>query len=201
MSPEVIRALDDLVQAAATASSSLRAMLVGDPNVSEAPRSSEWLAAHQAAVGLIDSAQQMLSSVDVQAATDATVATVRAAVAKLVQAANTIGDSATAQSLTARLQALPGTNWLTILGLAAGALAIYMLWQNYGKTKKLGEIIRSEPEDIRPRLRSMGKSLGSLGRLSKYRFEPESRLEGHRLGKYRFEPESKFEGHRSRRAR
>ncbi len=94
----------------------------------------------------------------------------------------------------------PGLPWLTILGLGAGALAIYLVWSHY-RTNKLGEIERPEPPDARHQLRGFSKSLGkfasgpssrslaacrartkrrrSLGDAD-YEFEPEIRLEGHR---------------------
>ena len=85
----------------------------------------------------------------------------------------------------------PATPWLTYLGLAAGAVAIYFVWSSY-QTKKLGEIVRPEiDDDFRPRLRGFSKSLGrfAAGPSSRglecmvprrHKFEPEARLEGHR---------------------
>ncbi len=97
-----------------------------------------------------------------------------------------------------------GFPWLTIIGLGAGAVAIYLVWNHYTATKKLGEVERPEPVDIRHRLRGYSKSLGRLkpaamgnrgckrlgrGRLGDaddYEFEPEIRLEGHRgLGRHK----------------
>ncbi len=89
------------------------------------------------------------------------------------------------------------TPWLTYLGIGAGAVALYFIWQHYSKTKKLGIIDRPEAEpDIGPRIRNMGRTLGhfkgrgscsarrGMGRRglgsADYEFEPEIRLEGFR---------------------
>lgn len=81
------------------------------------------------------------------------------------------------------------TPWLTYLGLAAGGIALYLVWSHY-QTKSLGSIERpDEPEDFRPRLKGLSKTLGhfkgrgcsrGLGAAEKYEFEPEIRLEGFR---------------------
>lgn len=98
-----------------------------------------------------------------------------------------------------------GFPWLTMIGLGAGAVAIYLVWSHYTKTKKLGEIDRPEPSiDVRHRLRGyskslsrlkpapMGRRMGGCKRLGRglgdadYEFEPEIRLEGYRgLGRHK----------------
>lgn len=89
--------------------------------------------------------------------------------------------------------AAPATNWLTWLGLAGGAVALYFIWQNYQKPKQISAHDYPEP-DPRDRVRRMGQALRHslsgarrLGRLrdadaggDKYEFEPETRLEGYR---------------------
>lgn len=109
------------------------------------------------------------------------------------------------QTNPALLQQMAGTSWLTIIGLGAGALAVYLVWSHYSKTKKLGEVEQPEP-DSRHQLRGFNKSLSrfrgssagscralgrggrGLGRArglgdGEYEFEPEIRLEGMRRGK------------------
>lgn len=94
-----------------------------------------------------------------------------------------------------------GPNWLTIIGLAGGAVALYFIWKHYQK-EQVDEIIRPDPDEQRHQLRGMSRALGSFRRLgqpkscagprvgrmgrlgagpsSKYEFEPETRLEGYR---------------------
>lgn len=110
------------------------------------------------------------------------------------------------QTNPAALQQMAGgMSWLTIIGLGAGAFAVYLVWSHYSKTKKLGEVEQPEP-DSRHQLRGFTKSLArfkgrpagcrplgrggrglgrarGLGDTEKYEFEPEIRLEGLRRGK------------------
>lgn len=100
----------------------------------------------------------------------------------------------------------PVTPWLTYLGLGAGAIALYFVWQNYTKTKKLGVIDRpdAEEEEIRPRLKNMGRTLGHFKGRSGSSCRPMGRGPAKRRGlggteKYEFEPESRLEGFRGKR--
>lgn len=92
-------------------------------------------------------------------------------------------------------QALP---WLTIIGVVGGAVALYFVWNHYSGRRRVGEFNEDEPEDdTAPRLHAMSKSLGTFkswgapkkmagcrgGRMGKYEFEPERRLEGYRRKK------------------
>lgn len=86
--------------------------------------------------------------------------------------------------------------WLTILGVLGGAVALYFVWQHYaGGKRQVGEFNEDEPgdDDTSPRLHAMSKTLGAFrsfgapkkkagcrGRMGKYEFEPERRLEGYR---------------------
>jgi len=91
----------------------------------------------------------------------------------------------------------PTFPWLTVLGLAGGAVALYFVWQNYNKTRKIdGMEYPDVTEDNAPRLRGMSQTLGRFRGSSgcrrlgaappeKYEFEPESRLEGYRGNKRR----------------
>lgn len=100
----------------------------------------------------------------------------------------------------------PGMSMLTWLGLGAGAVALYLLWKNYTKTKKLDAVDYPESdEDNGGRLHNMSRALGhfrggsksfkgarKFGSCSnglpsprKYQFEPETRLEGYRKLKSR----------------
>ena len=93
------------------------------------------------------------------------------------------------------LQKMLGSSpsWMTILGLGAGALAIYLVWSHYLKARRLGEVSYPDPVDTRHQLRGFSKSLGKFAGRSgcrsrslggaEYEFEPEVRLEGHRGAK------------------
>lgn len=83
-----------------------------------------------------------------------------------------------------------GPNWLSVLGLVGGALALYFIWKHYQSPKQVSSHEYPEPQDVRPRIRGLGRALGAFGRgksfgrkygntpSSKYEFEPEGRLEG-----------------------
>ncbi len=208
---ELVSALDDLLQAGAQASAKLRAAL-------EALASSRSATGQeQGRLNVVAAAQQVLDAVRVGTRTEQTVpqmlSQVRSAVSKLSNVATAVGDSTLANALKMRVQGITtqmkaagvGTPWLTILGLGAGAAALYYLWRHFSKTS-LGSIERPDDEpQIGPRVRMMGmtkslgafrsappcrqlgrgKRLGRMGAAEKYEFEPEVRLEGHR-GNRRF---------------
>lgn len=97
-----------------------------------------------------------------------------------------------------------GPNWMTIIGVVGGAVAIYFIWKHYQAEKVVDAYDYPEPQqDTRHRIRSMGKALGAL-RLGSgsSRF---GRCGPRRMGappeKYEFEPESRLEGYRRRKAR
>ena len=201
ISQNFVAALDDLLQVGAQASASLRATLeqkdgAGSPlgNVVDS-----------AAAAIANAGQAQRTEQTVPALANA----VATAVAQLVSVAQKIGDTELAQSLNAHLQSarasgIGGLPWLTILGVGAGAIAVYYAWRYYTRPRKLGTIERPELPDNRGRLQGMRKSLGrfkasslgscrgrSLGHKSfgrgrlgappeKYEFEPEIRLEGYR---------------------
>lgn len=95
---------------------------------------------------------------------------------------------------------VPGPNWLVLLGLAGGAVAVYFIWKHYQK-EQVGTLSYPDPAYSRHQMRDMGKALGAfrmgnsgkcstcgprIGRLGshkKYQFEPETRLEGIRKRK------------------
>ena len=178
-----LEALDDLLQAAATASANLRRAVSDQPSLA----------------AMVASADSALSSVN-RADLSSAAATVRSALNSLVSVAGKIGDTSMVQTLNAKMSAAGlGTNWFVILGLGAGAIAAYFLWQHYGR-KAIATFSRPDPapRDLRPQLRGMHKALGgfssafggrrlgsgpkrrSMGGAEKYEFEPEIRLEGMR---------------------
>jgi hypothetical protein len=112
------------------------------------------------------------------------------------------------QILTAGGVPPQGMSMLTLIGLGAGAIALYFIWKNYSKKRVLDVSEYPEPEDnVRPRLHSMSQALGAFrgstfkgrsprrrsmgcsgrprGMGDKYEFEPEIRLEGYRRHKAR----------------
>lgn len=92
-----------------------------------------------------------------------------------------------------------GLPWLTIIGVGAGALAVYFIWKNYSSTKKLNAMDYPEPEESSgDRIRMMGSSLAHLKGGGKKLCGPK-RLGGHK--KYEFEPETRLEGYRKKRSR
>lgn len=202
---ELVAALDDLLQAGARASSTLRSAL----EQIAGPRSWE----HET----IDSAQGVISSVRTASRTEQTlpmlVTSARDAVAKLQVVAGRIGQSDLASALKLKVDTFSaqmkaaglGTPWLTILGLGAGAVAAYFLWKQYSKKRRIASFVRpdNDASDTSDRVRMMGRSLGAfrakapcrqlgrgkrLGRMGaaeKYEFEPEIRLEGINRGSRR----------------
>ena len=221
---ELIAALDDLIQSGAKASAALRSLL--ERGGSSDPRVRPSLEA-------VDAADHVITNVRTAARDEQSMPillnSARDAVTRLQKVAVDVGNSDLANSLALKVQTfsahmkasgLGGTSWLTVIGLGAGLVAAYYVWQNYSKTKKIDSFVYpDDDDDVRPMLQGMSKSLGKfskfggstcgpklgrsggarrLGGLSKkYEFEPESRLEGHRggLSKYEFEPESRLEGH------
>ncbi len=204
---ELIAALDDLLQAGAQASASLRAAI---ENLA-GPRSWE--------TGAVNSAENILNSVKTAARTEQSmptlIASTRDAAVKLQQVAGRVGDAALESALGLRIQTFTahmkasglGTPWLTILGIGAGAIAAWYFWKEYTKKTKIAsfEEPESEPrDDIRPRLKGMGRALGS------FRAAPPCRQLGRgkrtlggfgKAGKYEFEPETRLEGFRGKRRR
>lgn len=91
-----------------------------------------------------------------------------------------------------------GPNWLTIIGVVGGAVAVYFIWKHY-QTDKVDSFERPDPLEQRHQLRGMGRALGSFRRMgaSSQRC-PGPRRMG-RLGKYEFEPETRLEGYRKKR--
>lgn len=202
ITPELIAALDDLIQAGARASSALRSRLeqLVQNNPAVMP-SLNQVAVSAGVLNQVQSAERTEQSVPkllIQA---------RDAVQRLSTIAAQVGDSELAQTLSGRAQSISqqmqqagvGTNWLTVLGLGAAAVAAYMLWQHYGK-KAVATFSSPDPapsSDLRPQLRGMRRALGAFndygkrsgcsnprmgrfGTTEKYEFEPEGRLEGYR---------------------
>lgn len=202
ITPELIAALDDLIQAGARASSALRSRL--EQLVQGNPAAMPSLNQVAVSAGVL---QQVQSAERTEQSVPQLIVHARDAVKRLGIIADQIGDSDLAQSLNARVSAISqqmqaagvGTNWLTVLGLGAAAVAAYMLWQHYGK-RAVATFSRPEPvdSDLRPQVRGMRRALnsfsnyrprlsgcnnprmGRFGATEKYEFEPESRLEGYR---------------------
>lgn len=89
-------------------------------------------------------------------------------------------------------------NWLTIIGVLGGAVAIYFIWKHY-KTDKIETMNRPDPEQQRHQLRGMSRALGSFTRMGSSRGCANPRVG--RMGrfgaaeKYEFEPERRLEGY------
>ncbi len=97
-----------------------------------------------------------------------------------------------------------GPPWLTIIGIGAGAVALYFVWKNYKKTKKLDSYDYPDPDnDIRPRIKAMAHSMGRLGGAHKLGTGCGKRrsLNGFGDDKYEFEPEVRLEGFKRKKAR
>ncbi len=178
-----LEALDDLIQAGATASKALR-RAVSDP----------------ALMATLDAAQNDLSRVGRDNLLVASTL-VKSALNSLISVANKVGDTGVAQTLSAKMQAAGlGTNWFVILGLGAGAVALYFLWQHYYGRKSIMTLDRADPEpkrDLRPQIRGMHKALGSFSALApSRRLGSGPRRFGAATDKYEFEPEIRLEGMR-----
>lgn len=181
----LVATLDGLIQAGLQAAKALDRGRSSDPRVTTA-------AAALTGVGSAPRSEQSLPGL---------VSAAQKALAQLRDVAVAVGDSQLAASLTARVQATRvGTPWLTVLGVGAGAVALYYLWRYYSKTRQVASFERPELEDPAPRIRRMGRSLGAL------RGQPSCRQLGRGtrgLGtpprmKYEFEPEIRLEGYRRR---
>lgn len=88
-----------------------------------------------------------------------------------------------------------GPNWLMLLGLGAGAVALYFVWKHY-QDEETHVIERPEPlgqHQVRGITRALGalrmggssagcrpSRMGRFGSSERYEFEPERRLEGYR---------------------
>lgn len=139
---------------------------------------------------------------------------------KVIDASASDGDVATAHAMTlqspsatqykAQLEAqgvAVGPNWLTVVGVVGGLVAIYFIWQHYQKPELVDAREYPEPYENRHRIRSMGKALGAF----KFGSAGRSSCAGPRLSgsrkfggassKYEFEPEIRLEGYRRRKAR
>lgn len=206
---ELIASLDDLLQAGAQASASLRSAL--EQAVQSGPNPS--IIQMLTTLGL---QQKVISDIRASERTEQTVpqllSAARAAVDKLSGIAGAIGDSTLANALKMRIQSMSAkmqeagistTPWLTILGIGAGAAAVYFLWRHFRKKKALASFEYPDPvDDVGPKVRQMGRSLGAFRGASGCK--PQAR-KGRRLGrlgdaegKYQFEPESSLEGYRSK---
>lgn len=181
--PEAQTALDSLLQAGQQAAGALIVKATSGLNLQQG--------------SLVGLAQLTLSQLVGAPKTPDTAQKAQTAVGQLSSAATAMGDTQTAGYLSQQLQAFKATlqangvaggpPWLTIIGLGAGAVAVYLLWQHYsGKKKVFDAMSYPDPKPIGPRLKMMGASLGSFrkfGDPEKYEFEPELRLEGYRKRK------------------
>lgn len=194
---ELLLALDDLLQTGAQASAKLRAALEAAGARVDVVSQQETIISNARTA---ERSEQSLPQIVTQA---------RAAVAKLGEVAAQIGDTSLANALKIRVDGISeqmkaagiGTPWMMIVGVGAGIAALYYLYQHFNGTKALGLISHpDEEEQIGPRVRMLGKALGtlrprlasssqcrqlgrgkrSMGDAEKYEFEPEIRLEGHR---------------------
>jgi hypothetical protein len=102
-----------------------------------------------------------------------------------------------------------GLNWLTIIGVAGGAVALYFIWRHYNHTE---QIDAREYPDPQHQMRGIRGALGTLrmggqrgcgsrmGRLGASQSAPRA-FPYRRQVKYEFEPEVRLEGYRRRKAR
>jgi len=204
---ELIASLDELLQAGTQASISLHERI--SRMVAENPQIQKYL-------GIIAAQQSVLTTIRQAQRTEQTIPQIlsqaRDVAKRLSDIAQLIGESTLANALLMRVQSINaqmkaagvGTSWLTILGLGAGAAAVYYLWRHFRKKKALAVFEAPEPDLMRPRINGLKKS---LGRLRSYGAPAPCRQLGRtkrRLGdgeKYEFEPESRLEGHRGSRRR
>lgn len=128
----------------------------------------------------------------------------------LVIVQNADGTYATQTMRNAQLMSASTIPWLTIIGVAAGAVALYLVWKNSQKTKKLDAMDYPDEDEDRtaPRLHNMSKALGHFrgqsfkGRSFKGRSGCAPRMAGaHGKRKYEFEPEIRLEGYKKRKAK
>jgi len=123
-----------------------------------------------------------------------------------------------------------GMSMLTLIGLGAGAIALYFIWKNYSGKKRVLDVSEyPEPDDdTRPRLHNMSQALGAFrggsgckklgshsscsppcgpGKLCvKVGGRPTcatkySSSRSRGMGRYEFEPEIRLEGYRKSRSR
>lgn len=198
---ELVAALDDLLQAGAQASASLRAKL--DSQI--------FLQAPDLRNSLINTVEAARAEVTGAASVERNEQTIPGlasaaanVVSRLIAVANQLGESDMAGALSIRLQRARGAGagafpWLLVLGIGGAAVAAFIAWKMYRRRRMVAAYEAPEDDDTRPRLRNMSKVLGSFrGRPSgcrsrprmgappeKYEFEPEVRLEGHRGGSSR----------------
>jgi len=205
ISPDLMVSLDNLLQVAASASATLRSRL---ESMSILPPPDQQRVLQQ-----VQAAQSVIAGAGAADRSDASFPSIANAVSsaasQLMSAAQAVSESSIAQSLStqlndfrARLSAagLGGMSWLTILGLGAGAVALYFIWQHYQKSKRLSSHEYPDPPAMNgQQFRRMGKALNlrglgagtksmgncrrGFGDNEKYEFEPEVRLEGYRRRK------------------
>jgi hypothetical protein len=100
-----------------------------------------------------------------------------------------------------------GPSVLTIIGLLGGAVALYLIWRQYQKPKRVASMEYPEPEDYGPQLRRASKALSPLRGFGRHSLSGgcKSRGMGRYAGtgseKYEFEPELRLEGYRKRKGR
>lgn len=100
-----------------------------------------------------------------------------------------------------------GPNWLTIIGLVGGGIALYFVWKHY-QTEQVDAREYPDPSEQRHQIRGIGKALGAL-RLGNKGCASPQRMGRAKLGSfpykrqssYEFEPEIRLEGYRRRKAR
>lgn len=194
ISTDFVAALDDLLQAGAAATASLRTAIGSDP--ANAPLQGVVQSAADSINGIIatDRTEAVLPSMAQAAST---------AVSQLIAVARQVGASDLVASLTAHLEGAKAAGigafpWLWVLGIGAVAIGGYYLWKSQKKTQVTSFESPDElPDTRRPQLMGMSKSLSrfasfkgrsssscrgpkrrALGAAEKYEFEPELRLEG-----------------------
>jgi hypothetical protein len=114
---------------------------------------------------------------------------------------------AAAQALAQQVSP-PSMSPLMILGLAGGAVALYLIWRHYQKPKQIDAYDYPESEDPKHNLRRMTKTMSHLrvGGLGRSSSSSSSRMAscrprgmgrfGDKSDKYEFEPERRLEGYK-----
>jgi hypothetical protein len=198
VSADFVAALDDLLQAGAAATASLRTAIGSDP-------------ANAPLQGVVQSAADSINNILGTPRTEAVIPSMAqaasTAVSQLIAVARQVGASDLVASLTAHLESAKAAGvgafpWVWVLGLVAAAAGGYYLWKSQKKTQ-IANFEAPESVDTRPQLMGMRKSLSRfashrssgcrgpkrralgggegrarMGGAEKYEFEPEIRLEG-----------------------